>query len=277
MYNLNITAATQAAQLIQEKFNTILDTAIILGSGLGNFIEKVTILNSIPYNQIPELPPIDVLGHNARFSLAKLSNGKIILLLEGRFHYYEGFSPQLVTLPVVICHCLGIKHLIITNAAGGINSNFKVGDLMIINDQINLTGNNPLIGKNHHELGVRFPDMSEPFAPELINLVKQQAYKLDINLQHGVYLGVSGPNYETKAEVRAFSRLGADAVGMSTVYEVLVANYFKIKVLGISCITNMATGINNNISHDHNEVIAIAQIASSKFAQLTEAVVNELL
>lgn len=276
MYNLDIATAKRIARLIQEKFNASLDTAIILGSGLGNFIEKVTILASIPYNQIPQLPLIDVFGHNARFSLAKLSSGKLILLLEGRFHYYEGFSPQVVTLPVIICHCLGIKNLIITNAAGGVNPNFKVGDLMIINDQINLTGNNPLIGKNNRELGHRFPDMSEPFAPELIDLTTQQAHKLDINLQYGVYLGVSGPSYETKAEIRAFSRLGADAVGMSTVYEVLVANYLKMKVLGISCITNMATGvINNNTPHDHNEVIAAAR--ESKFAHLVAAVVNELL
>jgi len=265
MQNFNYPGAMEAATYLKTQFSIIPTTAVILGSGLGGFTKQVTILNSIPYNQIPGFPTSDVMGHKAQFSLAQLDSGKYVLVMEGRFHYYEGLSPQLVTLPIAVFHALGIKSLIVSNAAGGINPDFQVGDLMIIDDQINLTGNHPLIGKNDNSLGPRFVDMSEPFSLRLIEAAKIIAKNLNIDPQQGTYIGVSGPTYETKAEIKAFSIMGADAVGMSTVYEVIAANYFKIEVLGISCITNMATGIAKT-KHDHNDVVAAANMVETNFA-----------
>lgn len=275
MHNFDYSGAVQAATYLKQQFTNIPTTAIILGSGLGGFTSQVTILKSIPYSQIPGFPASDVVGHKAQFSLVQLDSGKQALIMEGRFHYYEGLSPQRVTLPVAVFHALGIKKLLVSNAAGGINPNFQVGDLMIIDDQINLTGNHPLIGKNDNNLGPRFVDMSEPFSPELINIARQIADKLGIIPKQGTYIGVTGPTYETKAEIRAFSMMGADAVGMSTVYEVIAANYFKIDVLGISCITNMATGIAKT-RHDHNDVVAAANQVEANFALWVKEIIKHI-
>jgi len=276
MQNFNYEIALKAASYLQQEFSVIPDTAVILGSGLGGFTKQVSILKSIAYSQIPGFPASDVVGHKAQFSLAEISADKYALVMEGRFHYYEGISPQLVTLPIAVFHALGIKNLIVSNAAGGINSSFKVGDLMIIDDQINLTGNHPLIGKNDGNLGPRFVDMSEPFSVTLIESAKKIAKNLGIVPQQGTYLGVSGPTYETKAEIRAFATMGADAVGMSTVYEVIAANYFKINVLGISCITNMATGIAKT-KHNHTEVVAAANMVEANFAMWVKNILEHIL
>jgi purine-nucleoside phosphorylase len=276
VYNLDFKNATLAANLIKNQFaiNTI-DTAVILGSGLGTFTEVVTVIASIPYSTLPGFPTTAVNGHKGYLTLARLKNNKLIIVFEGRFHYYEGYSPKIVTLPIVVCQMLGVKNLIVSNAAGGINKNFKPGDLMIINDHINLTGNHPLIGKNNTDYGLRFLDLSEPYSNDLIQTAVKCSDDLNFKPQQGVYLSVSGPSYETRAEIRAFATLGADAVGMSTVYEVIVANYFKIRVLGISCITNLATGIATS-SHDHQSVVDVAKQSSTIFSQWVNLIVNKL-
>ena len=276
MFNLNIEAAKAAANFVNSKFNVeIPTTAIILGSGLGTFTQKVQVLQSIPYAEIPGFPASNVVGHKACLSLAQLDNGKTVIVLEGRFHYYEGIPTSQVVLPVTVLHFLGVKNLIVSNAAGGANKNFAVGDLMIIDDQINFTGNNPLIGHNDSELGPRFVDMSEPYSFELIELAKNIATKINLSPKQGTYLSVSGPTYETRAEVRAFAALGADAIGMSTVYEVIVANYFKMQVLGISCITNMATGIATT-KHDHSEVVNAANRVADNFGNWVKLIAERI-
>lgn len=275
MHNFDYSQARQIAAYLEQYFGKLPKIAVILGSGLGGFTKAVVILKSIPYSQIPGFPASDVVGHKAQFSLVQLDSGKKVLVMEGRFHYYEGLSPQLITLPIAVFHALGINSLIVSNAAGGINPGFKVGDLMIIEDQINLTGNNPLIGRNDNAYGPRFVDMSEPYSLKLIELAHKLAKELTITPQQGTYLGVSGPTYETKAEIRAFAALGADAVGMSTIYEVIAANYFKINVLGISCITNMATGIANT-KHDHNQVVAAANEVEANFASWVKNILEHI-
>lgn len=276
MFNIDYQAAQDAAKFIKSSLNCeIPSTAIILGSGLGTFTQKVEVIKSIPYSTIPGFPKSDVVGHKACLSLAKTDSNKTIIVLEGRFHYYEGIPTSQVVLPVTVLHALGVKNLIVSNAAGGINKNFVVGDLMIIDDQINLTGNNPLIGHNNHDLGPRFVDMSEPYSHKLIELAKDKAKLLSIEPKQGTYLSVSGPTYETKAEIRAFSTLGADAVGMSTVYEVIIANYFKMNVLGISCITNMATGIATT-KHDHSEVVNAANSVADHFGNWVKLIAEAI-
>ena len=249
-------------------------TAIILGSGLGSFTKKIKIIRSVNYSDIPFFPSSNVEGHKGCLSIGQIKN-KYILIMEGRFHFYEGYLAKEVTFPIVVFNNIGIKKIIISNASGGINQNFMVGDLMIINDHINLTGNHPLIGKNNNEYGPRFLDQTNPYCKELIQIAKDTAQTHNINPQEGVYISVSGPTYETKAEIRAFQTLGADAVGMSTVFEVIVANYFNIKVLGISSITNMATGIAKS-SHQHSEVVNAANLVSDKFSSWVISIIENI-
>ncbi len=269
--------AVVAVNAIKEKFSdTIMPTtAIILGSGLGYFTQEFKILNTIVYADIPHFPQTHVVGHKGCLSIVELQNQEIALVMEGRFHYYEGYSASQVTFPILIFHLLGIKNLIITNAAGGINANFTVGDFMLINDHINLTGNHPLIGKNNDILGPRFLDQTAPYNSEFITIAKNIAVNENLILQEGVYLSVSGPTYETKAEINAFRTLGADAVGMSTVYEVIAANYFKIKVLAISNITNMATGLSNT-HHEHQNIVNNANKNSTKFIKLVHDLIIQI-
>lgn len=278
MQNIDLTLAKTASDYIKEQFQ-IKDApsaAVILGSGLGGFVSVVSIIKSIDYRDIPGFPESHVIGHKGRLSIAMLENGSQILIMEGRFHYYDGFTPYQITLPVMVFHLLGIKVLIVSNAAGGINSSFKVGDLMIMNDHINFTGNNPLIGQNNDKLGPRFLDQTNPYDINLINLAKELAVDCDINPKIGSYLMLSGPAYETKAEIRAFSFMGIDAVGMSTVYEVMMANYLGMKVLGISSITNMATGLVTGHSHDHNAVLDISKQITHKFALWVKLILERL-
>lgn len=234
--------------------------AVILGSGLGDLVNSVEELEYIRYEDIPNFPVSTVKGHEGKLVFGKI-NGVEVLLMQGRFHYYEGYTMKEVTYPIYVMKKLGIEKIIVTNACGGINTSFEPGTLMLINDFINLFGDNPLIGINDERLGTRFPDMSEPYKLELIDKAKKIADELNIKYAEGVYAGFMGPYYETAAEIRMIGRHGADAVGMSTVPETIVANYLGIDVLGIACITNMATGI-QKVKHSHERVVQTAQKAS---------------
>jgi len=234
--------------------------AVILGSGLGDLANVVEHSRFIEYVDIPNFPQTTVSGHEGRLVFGQI-NGVEVLLMQGRFHYYEGYTMKQVTYPVYVMQQLGIKKLIITNACGGINTSFSPGSLMIINDFINLISDNPLIGVNDERFGLRFPDMSEPYKIELIDRAKAIADDIGVEYKEGVYAGFMGPYYETAAEIRSIGRQGADAVGMSTVPETIAANYLGMDVLGIACITNMATGI-QKVKHSHDRVVETAKKAS---------------
>lgn len=264
----------QTVDYIKNNIKSNPKIAIILGSGLGDLVNFVEEKEEIPYENIPNFPVSTVSGHDGKLVFGKINNVEV-LLMQGRFHFYEGYSMKEVTYPVYVMKELGIEKLIVTNACGGINETFEPGTLMIINDFINFMGTNPLIGKNDEKFGVRFPDMSEPYSLELIDKAKKVADDLNISYKEGVYMGYTGPNYETAAEIRAFKILGADAVGMSTVPETIVANYLGLKVLGISCITNMATGI-QKVKHSHERVVETARKASENFCLWVSNIIKEL-
>lgn len=247
---------------------------LILGSGLGGLAEEIAEPCIVPYEEIPYFPISTVAGHAGKLVIGMLGNAAV-MACQGRFHYYEGYTLQEVTYPVRVMQKIGIEVLIVTNAAGGINTSFKPGDLMLIKDHINLFGDNPLRGKNYDELGPRFPDMSEAYSKELRTLAKDIAQKLGIELKEGVYAGVIGPSYETPAEIRYLRTIGADAVGMSTVPEVIVANHGGIKVLGISCITNMAAGV-LDCPLSHEEVMKTAEKVKHNFANLIKHILNSI-
>ena len=230
---------TQSVEFINQKSKVKPKIAIILGTGLGELAEDIQEKEIIPYSEIPNFPVSTVQSHSGNLVLGKLGN-KEVVAMQGRFHYYEGYSLKEVTFPVRVMKKLGADIIIISNAAGGMNRFFKRGDLMLITDHINLFGDNPLIGPNDEELGPRFPDMSEAYSKKLIELAKKVALKGKIRLQEGIYAGLTGPTLETSAEYRFLINIGADAVGMSTVPEVIVANHMGMKVLGISCITDLA-------------------------------------
>ena len=210
---------------------------IILGTGLGELVKEIKRKRSIPYDELPNFPVSTVASHESQLVFGGIGK-KTIVAMQGRFHYYEGYSMKEVTFPVRVMKSLGVKTLIVSNASGGMNPNFKAGDLMVINDHINLMGDNPLIGSNDDRLGPRFPDMAEPYDGKLIELLENVAVEEKIPVKRGVYVAVSGPNLETKAEYRFLRIIGADAVGMSTVPEVIVAVHAGLRVLGISCITD---------------------------------------
>ena len=250
----------ESSSYIKEKVNRKPKVAVILGSGLGDLVNAVEDLEYIKYEDIPNFPVSTVAGHEGRLVFGKI-NGVEVLLMQGRFHYYEGYTMKEVTYPIYVMKQLGIEKIIVTNACGGINTSLEPGTLMLINDFINLFGDNPLIGINDDRLGTRFPDMSEPYKLGLIDKAKKVAGELNIKYAEGVYAGFMGPYYETAAEIRMIGRHGADAVGMSTVPETIAANYLGIDVLGIACITNMATRI-QKVKHSHERVVQIAQKAS---------------
>ena len=254
----------ESAQFIKEKINTMPTLGIILGSGLGKVVDEIQNKVIIPYSDIPHFPQSNVTGHADQLIIGNI-NDICFVAMSGRFHYYEGFSMKEVTYPIYVLKMLGVQDLIVTNACGGINTDFTPGDLMIITDFINLLGINPLIGENDERFGPRFPDMSEPYSNELIQKAKDVADSLNIKYQEGVYALFNGPCFETAAEIRAFKVMGADAVGMSTVPETTVANYLGMRVLGISCVTNMATGIRKD-KHSHEEVLRIANESSDRLS-----------
>lgn len=250
------------------------EIGLILGSGLGSLADTIEDAEYYNYSDIPNFPTSTVEGHAGRLVIGKLGN-KQVVAMQGRFHYYEGYTQQEITFPVRVMKALGVNTIVVTNAAGGANTNFKPGDLMLIKDHINLSGNNPLIGKNDQRLGPRFPDMSSAYTPKYIDVVKECANKLNIELQEGVYAFFSGPTYETPAEVKMARILGADAVGMSTAPEVIVASHSGMEVIGISCITNMAAGILDQ-PLDHEEVIETTQKVKAEFLSLVKSVVNHI-
>lgn len=252
----------ESAQFIQSRTTLRPAIGIILGSGLGSLVDIMEDRTVIPYAEIPNFPKSHVEGHAGNLVIGRIGQGAVAAM-QGRFHYYEGFTMKEVTYPVYVMKLLGVDTLIVTNACGGINREFAPGDLMILTDYINMLGNNSLIGENDERFGVRFPDMSEAYSRELTEKAEKTAEKLGIACKKGVYAIFSGPCYETAAEIRAYERLGADAIGMSTVPETIAANYLGMKVLGIACITNMATGIAKT-KHSHEEVMRIAGESSEK-------------
>lgn len=255
-----------AYEYIIKKTNVSPKIGLILGSGLGDFVDSLDSQITIDFDEIPNFPKTTVQGHSGQFVFGKFK-GIDIVTLRGRIHFYEGYTMQQITIPARVMSKFGVKHIIITNAAGGINKDFSVGDFMIIEDHINFSGSNPLIGKNLDEFGQRFPDCTNIYSTTLREKLKKKAEKNNIKLQQGVYLMCSGPSYETPAEIRMFEKWGADAVGMSTVPEAIVAAHCGIKVIGISCITNLAAGISKE-SLSHAEVIEIADKSKPKFKNL---------
>lgn len=264
----------EAKEYISKKHTLNPTIGVVLGSGLGDFAEELADPIAIDYEDIPHFPQTTVEGHQGRLIIGKLGHQPVIML-QGRYHYYEGYTMQEVTFPIRVFRLLGVQTLITTNACGGLNPNFSPGDLMLITDHINFTGDNPLIGENIDELGPRFPDMSRAYDPDLQKQVLNAAHRLDIPLQQGVYVAISGPSYMTKAELKMLQTIGGDAVGMSTVPEVIVANHMKMKVIGLSCITDMA--IPEELEPlTHEEVIRVANETKPVFKKLLKEVILTL-
>lgn len=242
------------------------EVGLILGSGLGFFADdRIKVVGRVPYGEIDGFPVSTVPGHTGQFVYGNLK-GKRVICMQGRFHFYEGYTMQQLTIPIRLMAKIGVKTLFVTNAAGGINRDYKPGDFMLLSDHINFLGTNPLIGDTTTE-GVRFPDMSQVYDQPLRTLIQAQAQKNGLDLKEGVYLATTGPSFETPAEIRAFSALGADAVGMSTVPEAIVARKLGLRVIGISCITNEAAGI-SSIPLTHEEVSETAERVRPQFADL---------
>lgn len=248
------------------------ETAIILGTGLGQLATEITDSYEFSYSDIPNFPISTVEGHSGKLIFGKLG-GKDIMAMQGRFHYYEGYPMEVVTLPVRVMKLLGIEILIVSNAAGGINSNFHVGDLMIIRDHINMLPN-PLIGPNDENFGVRFPDMTRAYDRELIALAETIAQEQKLALQKGVYVSLTGPSYETPAEYKYWQTVGADAVGMSTTPEVIVARHAGIRVFGMSVITNEGWHFEGDYTNDGDEVVAAANAASKRMGGLIAELIS---
>ncbi|MDQ3282460.1 MAG: purine-nucleoside phosphorylase [Acidobacteriota bacterium] len=261
-----INAINDAVAFIQSKSTLQPEVGVILGSGLGNVVDAVETEASIPYGDIPGAKASTVAGHQGRLILGR-ANGTPVAIMQGRVHFYEGHEMSDVMFLARVLGRLGVRKLIVTNAAGGINTAFKPGDLMLISDHINFMGSNPLRGPNIDDLGVRFPDMSDAYSEELRAIAREVAASQNLQVQEGVYLALSGPTYETPAEIRAFRILGADAVGMSTAPEVIAASHMQIPVLGISCITNMAAGILKQ-KLSHQEVMETTARVQQEFTAL---------
>ena len=263
----------ESAEYICEKVTIKPTIGIILGSGLGSLVDHMEHKEIIPYSEIPHFPQSHVEGHAGNLVFGTIGEQNLVVM-QGRFHYYEGFTMKEVTYPIYVMKLLGVSELIVTNACGGINPEFAPGDLMIIDDFINSLDVNPLIGDNDERFGVRFPDMSEPYSTALREKAKAVADRLSIPYQHGVYTLFQGPYYETAAEIRMYARAGSDAIGMSTVPETIVANYLGIQVLGIACITNMATGISKT-KHSHESVVKMANKSSEQLCRWVETLLKE--
>jgi purine-nucleoside phosphorylase len=250
------------------------DVGLILGSGLSESMGTLQNVRVISYSDIPDFPVPTVSGHHGEWLCGDLG-GKRVCVMRGRFHYYEGYSNEDITLPVRVMQRLGVKTLIVTNAAGGVNTSFSAGDLMLITDTINFSGVNPLIGANLDAFGPRFPDMTRQFDPELMALTKQAAGERGLTLREGVYMWFSGPSFETPAEIRMARVVGADAVGMSTVPEVIAARHGGMRVLGISCVTNAAAGVDDE-PLDHVDVLAVGERVRASFSGLIETVITRM-
>ncbi len=253
-------------KIIKDKFNEIPTTLIILGSGINEFINNLEERSKISYQEIFNFETDISIGHSGNLYMGYINNIPI-LVMEGRKHYYEGVKDEEMRKMIQSFSAIGIQNLIVTNACGGMNLDFKPGDIMVITDHINMMGRNPLVGENNSNLGPRFVDMTEPYDLKFRELIDKIANKENIKLQHGVYVGYLGPSYETKAEIKAFKILGGDAVGMSTVPEVLIARHSNLRVLGLSIITNMSTGISKN-KLNHEEVLETSKKTVKKLSKL---------
>ncbi|RSL31928.1 purine-nucleoside phosphorylase [Salibacterium salarium] len=270
---MDIQAIKTASDMILEKISTRPSVGFILGSGLGVLADEIENPVMIKYQDIPHFPVSTVEGHAGQLVIGELK-GMPVLAMQGRFHFYEGYGLDEVTFPVRVMKELGIETMVVTNAAGGVNPSFAPGDLMLITDHINNVSDHPLIGANNKELGVRFPDMSTAYSPHLKKLAKRAADHLDLPLQEGVYVWNSGPSYETPAEIRMIQYMGGDAVGMSTVPEVITARHANIDVVGVSCISNMAAGIMDQpLSHD--EVIETTERVREQFLHFIKELINQ--
>jgi len=266
--------ALEAAQLISARTKLKPQIGLILGSGLGAFADSLKDATLIRYQYIPHFPVSTAVGHAGRLVVG-LCAGIPVAVMQGRAHYYEGYSIQQVVFPVRVLKLLGVKTLVVTNAAGGINRTLRTRGLMLITDHLNLMGTNPLVGPNEEEFGPRFPDMTEAYAKKLRDIAKKVARRQKLKLYEGVYAAVHGPSYETPAEVRMLGRLGADAVGMSTVPEVIAANHMGMQALGISCVTNMAAGLSKK-KLDHKEVLEAGEQVGKAFSGFLAVLIPEL-
>ena len=267
-------AINEAAEFIQSKTSIQPEIGIILGTGLGGLVKEIEVIDEIPYESIPHFPVSTVESHNGKLILGRLG-GKTVVAMQGRFHYYEGYSMQEVTFPVRVMKILGIQRLFVSNASGGVNPDFEVGEIMIINDHINLMPAHPLIGKNIDELGPRFPDMSEPYDTEMIELAQKIAGENDIKVSTGVYLGLTGPTLETPAEYKYVRVIGADAVGMSTVPEVIVARHMEVPTFAISIITDL--GVPGKIKKvSVQDVINVASRQEPKMTLIMKELISRI-
>lgn len=264
--------ATESAMYIRSLLPDMPEIAVILGSGLGELVNEIRDKIEIPYAQIPNFKTSTVHGHGNKLIYGKIY-GKSVIAMQGRYHYYEGYSMQEVTFPIKVFAMLGVSKLIVSTASGAVNKKLKAGDLMLITDHIKLFDDSPLRGPNVEEFGTRFPDMSNAYSSRMIEIAKDVAKKLKINLEEGVFAFMPGPQYETPAEIKMLNVLGADAVSMSTVPEVISAVHSGIEVLGISCITN-STGTDVKLSHE--EVVEVAAKASEKFVDLIVELINKI-
>jgi purine-nucleoside phosphorylase len=264
----------EAAESVRGRIRELPRIGIVLGSGLGDFANSLGGALSIPYGELPHWPASNVIGHEGRLVVGT-TRGKVIAALAGRSHVYEGHDLRTVTFAVRVLGLLGVKVLILTNAAGGINTSFSQGALMVIDDHINLIGNNPLAGPNDDRFGPRFPDMTEVYSARLRSIAHETGQASGLELPHGVYVALLGPSYETPAEIRFLRAIGADAVGMSTVPEAIAARHMGIEVLGISCISNMAAGVLPQ-PLDHNEVMETTRRVRGQFMALLEGIVERI-
>lgn len=263
---------TETVDYIKQEFASEASIGIILGSGLGNFIEEINVEKEIPYANIPHFPVSTVKGHGGKLVFGNI-DGKKVLVMCGRFHFYEGYTPQQVTYPIRVMKLLGIHTVLLSNAAGSVNQTFKVGDMMIINDHVSFFTPNPLLGPNEDELGPRFPDMSEPYDKDLINKAIGIAQKENIEVKQGVYVGVTGPTFETRAEYLLIKAIGGDVVGMSTVQENIVAIHSGMKVFAMSVVTDIGIREDDNII-THEEVLQAAKEAEPKFSLLFKELIK---
>jgi purine-nucleoside phosphorylase len=264
----------EAAEYVRARVSQIPDVAIVLGSGLGAFAERLGSATSISYTDIPHWPASRVVGHAGTLVVGAAA-GRRVAVLAGRAHFYEGHPLTTVTFGVRVLGRLGVKMLVLTNAAGGINTSFMPGTLMVIDDHINLMGSNPLVGPNESRFGLRFPDMTEVYSKRLRAIADRASTNAKVPVRHGIYVALHGPSYETPAEIRYLRTIGADAVGMSTVPEAIVARHMGMVVLGISCITNPAAGV-LPAPLDHNEVMAVAAEVSGQLMALLEGIIAGL-
>ena len=272
-YNLT-TQLIETATYIKTRFNAEPVIGVVLGSGLGNFTKELQPEFEIDYSDLPHFPVSTVKGHTGKLVFGTM-HGKHVVVMAGRFHYYEGYTTQQVVYPIRVMKMLGVKTLLISNAAGGVNTSFKMGDLMIINDHISLFTINPLLGKNEDELGIRFPDMSEPYSINLINKAKSIAKNLGYDVKEGVYCGVTGPSFETRAEYKLIKAVGGDAVGMSTIQEVIAAAHAGMKIFAMSIISNL--GIREELNEvTHEEVLNAANAAEPKMTAIFKQLIAEL-